>query len=456
MTPLEILQDLIRIDTQNPPGNERAATDYIAALCRDAGLEHEIYTYGEDRSNIIVRLAPARDERLVILGHLDVVQADASAWDHDPFGAEVAEGYLYGRGALDMKYFVAVALSVLVALKPEEENLERGITCVFAADEENGSGFGLPRLLEEESVRRELSGRTVLNEGGGFAYEHDGSWYSLVETGQKSVCRVRVTVPELQDTNPYFPTLDHEETLARSIRAVQGVEVPVPVPHTAMELLGEFTGGTAAGGAGARGAGEVSAGGPSADEVNARLVQLQMQGDEFLSKLLYAMTHTMIAPTMIHGGSRNPDLPPGIKGQADFDCRLLPGMAEEQFVTALRGALAELPVELSVLSFSSGYESEFSNPILKRAETALRRHDPGIRSCLPFLTPGANDGRHLRPLGCEVLGFAPLARSQPFKEVISMIHGVNERISLESLSFCESVMTDICRDYVQGEESHVS
>ena len=441
MTPLEILQDLVRIDTQNPPGNERAAVDYIAGFCRDVGLEHEVYTYDDDRSNIVVRLAPGREERLVILGHLDVVQADPADWDHHPFGAEIADGYLYGRGTLDMKYFVAVALSVVAALKPDEANLSQGITCVFTADEENGSGFGLPRLLEEESVRSELTGRTVLNEGGGFAYEHAGRWYSLVETGQKSVCRVRVTVPELQDTNPYFPTLDHEEILARAIRAVQGVEVPVPVPQTAQELLSEFTGGPAADGS---------------DELGARLMQLQMQGDEFLPKLLHAMTRTMITPTVIHGGSRNPGLPRGIKGQADFDCRLLPGVSREQFMEAATQALSELPAELSLLSFSEGYESAFTNPILRTAESALRRHDSRIQACLPFLTPGANDGRHLRPLGCEVLGFAPLATSQPFKEVISMIHGVNERISLDSLSFCERVMTDICRDYVQGETTHVS
>ncbi|MFW5684501.1 MAG: hypothetical protein ACOC1I_06595, partial [Spirochaetota bacterium] len=122
---------------------------------------------------------------------------------------------------------------------------------------------------------------------------------------------------------------------------------------------------------------------------------------------------------------------------------------------AVRAALRDMPVELEVLSFSDGYETSVSNPILKTAEAHLRNHDPRISGCLPFLTPGANDGRYLQPLGCEVLGFAPLATSQPFEEVISLIHGIDERISLESLEFCTSVMTDICRDYVEGEH-HVS
>ncbi|MFW5836302.1 MAG: M20/M25/M40 family metallo-hydrolase, partial [bacterium] len=237
MQSLDILRDLIRIDTQNPPGNEAPAVEYVEALCREAGLEYETRTYDGNRANILVRLAPDRDDRLIILGHLDVVKADSAAWDHEPFAAEIDDGYLYGRGALDMKYFVAVALAVLIELKPEEHRLERGITCVFAADEENGGVYGLSRLLEEPGIRDELSGRTVLNEGGGFAWEHGGRWYSLVETGQKSVCRLKVTVPELAGSSPYFPTLEHESILARVVSAVSAVKPADPTPETVSRLL---------------------------------------------------------------------------------------------------------------------------------------------------------------------------------------------------------------------------
>lgn len=435
MQSLDILRDLIRIDTQNPPGNEAPAVQYIEALCRDVGLDCETRTYDGNRSNILVRLAPDRDDRLIILGHLDVVKADPAAWDHEPFAADIDDGYLYGRGALDMKYFVAVALAVLIELKAEEGRLERGITCVFTADEENGSAFGLPRLLEEPEIRRELSGRTVLNEGGGFAWEHEQRWYSLVETGQKSVCRLKVTVPELPGSSPYFPTLDHESILARAVAAVSSVDLDDRTPQTVGRLL--------------EGVGWPGDPGDAA----ARAAFL---GDPFFAKLLDAMSRSMVTPTIVHGGSRNPELPRRVKAEATFDCRLLPGTREETFVEAVRAVLGDLPVELEVLSFSAGYETAFSNPILELAEAALKRHDPGIEACLPFLTPGANDGKYLRPLGCDVLGFAPLARSQPFSEVITSIHGVNERISLESLSFCTDVMTDVCRNYSLRKDAHVS
>jgi acetylornithine deacetylase/succinyl-diaminopimelate desuccinylase-like protein len=431
MNTRETLRDLIRIDTQNPPGNERAAADYIAGLCREIGLDYELRSVGENRANLIVRLAPEREDRLVILGHLDVVPADASAWEHDPFAAEVVDGYVYGRGALDMKYFVAVALAVLAELKPQENRLTRGITCVFTADEEKGSSHGLPLVLEDETVRRELSGRTVLNEGGGFAYEYNGRRYYLVETGQKSVARVRVTVPELPDTNPYFPTLDHEEVLNRAIRALQAVDLRRPVPDTTRRLLDRFAG--------------------EGRNVDDQLAALAEFDDAFMYKLLYAMSHTMITPTMISGGSRHPDLPPSQKAAVTFDCRVLPGIGEEEFTTALRKALGHLPVDLEIRSFSQGYETAFSNPLVRRAEAALRHRDPSVQACLPFITPGANDGRYLRPLHCDVLGFAPLAASQPFGEVISRIHANNERIALESLEFCEQVMLEVCHGYVMGE-----
>ncbi len=432
MQSLDILRDLIRIDTQNPPGNEAPAVEYIEALCREAGLDFETRTYDGNRSNIIVRLAPDRDDRLIILGHLDVVKADPASWDHEPFAADIDGGYLYGRGALDMKYFVAVALAVLIALKPDEARLERGITCVFTADEENGSAFGLPRLLDEPDIRRELTGRTVLNEGGGFAWDHDGRWYSLVETGQKSVCRLKVTVPELPGSSPYFPTLDHESILARAVAAVSSVELDDGTPDTVTRLLERV-------------------GWRETDDPAAKAAVL---GDPFFSKLLGAMTRSMITPTIVRGGARNPELPRGVKGEATFDCRLLPGVSEQAFVAAVQAALGDLPVELEVVSFSAGYETAFSNPIVAMAEAALRRHDPRIEACVPFLTPGANDGKYLRPLGCDVLGFAPLATSQPFGEVIASIHGVDERISLESVSFCTDVMGDLCRSYVMRKDTH--
>jgi len=438
MQSLDILRDLIRIDTQNPPGNEAPAVEYIAALCRDVGLDCEIRTYEGNRSNILVRLAPDRDDRLIILGHLDVVKADPAAWDHEPFAAEIADGYLYGRGALDMKYFVAVALAVLIELKPEEDRLERGITCVFAADEENGSVYGLPRLLEEPGIRDELRGRTVLNEGGGFAWEHEGRWYSLVETGQKSVCRLKVTVPELAGSSPYFPTLEHESILARAVAAVSSVKLADQTPATVTRLLERV-------------------GGPTADaapDPNDAAARAAFLGDPFFSKLLDAMTRSMVTPTIVRGGSRNPELPRGVKGEATFDCRLLPGVGEEAFVAAVRAAIADFPVELEVLSFSAGYETAFSNPIIEMAEAALKRHDPRIEACVPFLTPGANDGKYLRPLGCDVLGFAPLSTSQPFGEVIASIHSVDERISLESVSFCTDVVRDLCRSYVTRKDTH--
>ena len=439
MTTERVLQDLIRIDSQNPPGNERAVVDFISALCRSHDLAHQVVTTGEGRANIVIRLAPELPDRIVLLGHLDVVQADPKRWDHDPFGAEIVDGFLYGRGALDMKYFVAVAMQTLIALKPREANLNRGITAVFTADEEAGSSFGLPKLLEDPALRDELRGRAVLNEGGGFAYRSGGRWYSLIETGQKTVCRLRVTVAERPGTNPYFPTMTHEAILADATEAVQSAELPHRMPNTAQTLVSRILGG-----------GHDLSTPAGADAVVAHLTE---RGDRFLSGLVHAMTHSMITPTVVRGGARHPDLQDGIKATVDFDCRLLPGITRDEFLDAVDRALADLEVEREILSFSEGYDGPGSSTVFAAAEAAIRRHDGEIAAAVPFLTPGANDGKYLRPLGCEVIGFAPLDRSQPFEDVIGRIHGDNERISLSGLEFCRRVIGDVCERYVEGRDN---
>lgn len=425
-----ILKDLIQIPTANPPGNERLAVDYIAGFCQNNGLAHEIIEVNAQRANIIVRLAPQCAQRLIILGHLDVVPADPDAWEYPPFEAEIHDGYMYGRGALDMKYFVAVALSVLAELSSRQSELEQGITCVFTADEENGSAAGLPFLLENPIIRRELSGRTVLNEGGGFAVPFDGELYYLVETGQKTVARLHLEVPELPQTNPYFPVLDHERILVDAVRALERVTFPSDMPQTARVLLHTLL--------------------PSDEDVavDARLERLKAEGHGFLYDLMYAMTHNMITATVIHGGSRNDKLRSGVKASADFDCRLLPGIGEAEFLQTVQSAVADLPVNLSLSSFSQGFETSFDDPIWEEAEVALKHGNANIAACLPFLTPGANDGKYLQPLGSKVLGFAPLDSEQGFADIMPLIHGNNERISLKSLEFCRTVIADLCKAYV--------
>ena len=415
MDTVTILQDLIRIDTQNPPGRERAAVQYIDTYCRNLGIETEIYSFGEDRSNIIVRIGAQNNDALVILGHLDVVKADATAWSYDPFAAEIHDGYLYGRGALDMKYFIAASLNVIKKLKRIEEDLKTGIMFVFTADEERGSSFGMQKLLEDEKLRTELSGKTILNEGGGFALFHNDTCYYLFEAGQKSVGELEITVPEIEGTDPYFLSLDHEAILTKVINRLE-------------KLTFEATEG-----------------------FSSPLTQILSSGgyiSEEVDTLLTTMSTSLVTPTLIEGGARNKLLNKNEKVRVSCDCRILPHIDEIEVVRKVGEVLSDLQVSVTMKSFTRGYEAEIDKDMHALLEHALKKHDPEITGLIPFITPGSNDGKFLKPLGSSVIGFAPLARDDQFVDIMPRIHGVDERISLSSVEFCEKVLFSVCREYL--------
>jgi acetylornithine deacetylase/succinyl-diaminopimelate desuccinylase-like protein len=417
---VEILKDLIRLDSQNPPGNEEGVVGYIHDFCEALEIPNTVYSYGNRRANIVLRLGNRAESDLVLLGHTDVVQANASDWTYDPFAAEVHDGYLYGRGALDMKYYLACCLSVARSLKAIEPSLKRGVTMVFTADEEAGSNWGIKKLLQEEGIVEELSSSVVLNEGGGFAVPYRDSLYYLFETGQKSVCRLEATVAEERDADPYFPTLSHEAVLVSALERLGNLQIDESLPKTVQMLTETFD---------------------LADETM----------DPGLRRLLQTMSCSMVTPTLVHGGARNPLLQRGERAKVTFDCRLLPGITETAFLSKARQAVEDLPVEIRCLQFSEGYEADIDHPILSLMERGLKKADPSIVRMLPFITPGSNDGKYLRPLGCDILGFAPLAKADGFTDIMPLIHGVDERIGIASILFCEQVLADVCINYLTGD-----
>ena len=416
---ISILQDLIRLDTQNPPGNEIIAVEYIQKFCEKYELDYTTYIYEQTRGNIVVDIGPQTKNNLIILSHLDVVQAQKKDWIVDPFGGHIIDGILYGRGALDMKYFTSCALQIMKDLAPISHTLKKGITFVFSADEEKGSAFGLPLLLKEEGMKEKLSNKTVINEGGGFAlFDASGTCHYLYESGQKSVARLRVKVKQAQDFNPYFPDLVHEGTLVKVINTLQNLNIDETTSFTS-DALAQVIGGVS---------------------------------DEITKNLIDTMSSSLISATIIHGGARNNKVEKNYRSCVDFDCRLLPHISKEQFQQKIEEALHSLPVEIEYLSFSHGYESMSTKKMEKLMLSSLRKADESITSIHPFITPGSNDGKYLYPLGCEVFGFAPLAKSEPFTEILPLIHGVDERISVKSVGFCYQVLHELVTNILGGEE----
>lgn len=419
-TSVDILQELIRIDTQNPPGQEKFITDYIRTFCEQYAIDHTVYTYEEQRSNIVMRIGPSGADDLIILGHMDVVVAKEEDWSCDPFSAEITDGFIYGRGALDMKYFIASALVTIRGLKAIEEQLDRGLICIFTADEEQGSTHGMQRLLLEEGIPEMLRGKTVLNEGGGFALPLGEACPYLFETGQKSVARLTISIPEETHTDPYFPTLTHEKTLVEVIRRMEGIDIDEHIPKTSQQLLERFP------------------------------KDLSSE-DPLLERLLKTMSSSILSPTIIHGGSRNTNTERHIRSSVSFDCRLLPGISKGQFFEKVTEAMEGLQVTIDLGHFTEGYEADVEKRIITLMKETLQQQDPSISDLIPFITPGSNDGKFLKPLGCDVLGFAPLHRDQTFTKIMPLIHGIDERISLKSVAFCTDVLQRVCELYLIGD-----
>ncbi len=416
---ISILQDLIRLDTQNPPGNEIIAVEYIQKFCDSLNVNYTTYIYEETRGNIVVDIGPNTHHNLIILSHLDVVLANKEDWTVDPFAAEIIDGFLIGRGALDMKYFTASALTLIQHLAPIEHTLKKGITFVFSADEEKGSAFGLPRLLQEEGMSEKLSNKTVINEGGGFAiFDELARCHYVYESGQKSVARVRVKVKQAKDFNPYFPDLFHEAVLVKVINTLQNLTIDELSSPTSDALAKVF----------------------------------ELVEDKKTKNLIDTMSTSMITATIIHGGARNDKVEKDFRSYADFDCRLLPHISKEQFEQKIEKALEEFPVVTEYLSYSQGYESMGTKKMEDLMLSSLKKVDNSITSILPFITPGSNDGKYLHPLGCEVFGFAPLLKSEPFTEILPLIHGLDEKISVESVNFCYNVLYELVTDFLKGEE----
>ncbi len=231
---------------------------------------------------------------------------------------------------------------------------------------------------------------------------------------------MKISIPEEEDTNPYFPTLSHEAALVEVIERIGRMSFDQEIPKTSRVLMEQFP-------------------------------DHERTGDRLLSRLLETMSSSLISPTIIHGGSRNTHTAEQVRAEVTFDCRLLPGITEESFMKNVEQALSGMPAIVEIKQFTEGYEADVDKKIITLMEKALKEHDHSITSLIPFITPGSNDGKFLKPLGCDVLGFAPLHRDEPFTAIMPLIHGIDERISVTSLRFCEQVLQDVCTGYLIGD-----
>lgn len=435
------LQKLIQIDTTNPPGNELEAARYLAELARENGLHAEIQETAEGRGNLLISyqrpvtqaLKAPDSSSMILLSHLDVVGADAKDWEHGPFSGEIVDDVLWGRGTIDTKQLTIMELMALILLKRENRTFAKDILLVATADEESGSTYGLLELLKTHGEL--FRNKHVISEGGGFPIlVHDIPHY-LCETGQKGICQITFHAANSQST-PYYVDNRPMHAAAQLVQRITQFRWKAEPPKTTVYLLDQLLQSCEL---------EEAISAPIAE----KLRLLQPYVSPFMANVLRAMTENTMAPTIWKGGrlARQP------QGEAVIcvDCRLLPGVTREMVEEKLDQLAEDLPVSWQIERFSQGYETDYESPLFELFDQRVRTQIEGSK-VVPFIATGSSDGRHLLPYRSRVFGFSPMLPDVTFEKVLPLVHGVDERIPLDSLLFGIRILYESIGPYMTRGE----
>ena len=428
------LQDLVRIDTSNPPGNEAKAAEYLATVFKCEGIEPTVLESAPGRGNVIARLkGDGRAAPLLLMAHLDVVPVEADKWTHPPFGAEIVDGYIWGRGTLDTKDLVAVELMVMLLLKRENKKLARDIIFMANADEEAGGRLGAGWIVEKhpDLIRAEYA----INEGAGFAFDILGQRFFTCQTSEKGTARFAMRT----HGRPGHGSQPHPDNavlkLADAIQKIGAAEFP----HHATKCVRDFF--------------EVIATHVDqkyradvlalldAKKYGAALKRLPI--DDSMRSMLYAMLHNTVTPTMLNAGTKINVIPS--VAEARCDARLIPGQTSDDLLRELRAAIGDR-VEIVFEDNRMGRESDHKTPLFDTITRVLARYEPNV-PVLPLLVVGATDARHVTKLGTKVYGFRPMIA--PMEE-LDTVHGHNERVSVENMLFGTRVLYDVVREFASA------
>ncbi len=406
----ELLQELIGLDTVNPPGNETQAAELLRGYLAAAGVACELYAKVPERANLVARI-PGRGggPSLLLLSHTDTVLADAGEWSVDPWSGEVRDGHVWGRGALDMKGQVAASAVALASLA--REGFEPAGDLIFAAcaDEEVGEDFGLSWLCREhpEAVRADYA----INEGAGDRIEVDGRVFYLCSTAEKmsSPFRLRVRGRSGHASTPGIA----DNALVKAALLVERLGEVETEPRLGPEteaLLAAVTGGRV----------------PPADEALA----LARGAHPLLGELLEPLLQMTVAPTMIEASRRRNVIPAVC--EVTVDCRLLPGQSQAEAEEILRARLGHGAYELEWLEGHGGTRSPLRSPLWDAIESFVASLEPGARLA-PVLVAGFTDSHWLRnAFGTVAYGFFPLKAMSP-QLAARLIHSADERVPVDDL-----------------------
>ena len=410
---VDLCRDLIRIDTSNygddsGPG-ERKAAEYVAGLLEEVGIEARLYEGEPGRTSVMATWGGQEGEGLLLHGHLDVVPAEASDWRVDPFSGGIEDGYLWGRGAVDMKDFDAMLLAVVRQRQREGRVPSRPIRLCFTADEEAGGHGGAEVLVRDNP--EEFEGVTAaVGEVGGFSTTVRDRRIYLIEAAEKGMAWMKLTARGRAGHGSMLNADNAVTRLTAAVARLGAHEWPIRLTPTMEVLLATVA--------------ELA--GTEATPDNARALVEEFGG---ASRMLGAVLSNTVNPTMLSAGYKVNVIP--TEATAHVDARSLPGY-EAEFLATLEELIGD-GIEVSYLSHQDPWETPYDGALVDAMHRSLLAEDPDA-IVAPYLMSGGTDAKHFRTLGMRSYGFAPL-RLPADLDFTALFHGVDERVPIDALEF---------------------
>ncbi|MEO8289104.1 MAG: M20/M25/M40 family metallo-hydrolase [Chloroflexota bacterium] len=429
LRPVELLQDLIRFDTTNPPGNEAACIAYLDGILTEAGIETTIRALDPNRPNLIARLKGRGDAPPFLMqAHVDVVTTANQDWQHDPFGGELIDGYVWGRGTLDMKNTVAMYTAALLRIKADGIEPAGDIILAIVSDEENGGNYGAKFLVEEHPELFE-GVRYSIGESGGFTIFMGGRKFYPIQVAEKQICTMQA-IMRGPGGHGSAPIRDGAMAkLGRVLTKLDTQQLPVHITPVMTKMIQEMAPHLPA---------EIGDALPLL--LNTETTDSVLDNLGPLARQFAPLFHNTVSPTIVKGGFAHNVIPSEIV--LTLDGRLLPGFTPANMFAEL-GALLGDDAELKLVRYDP-YPGDFTMGLYDLLSDVLREADPdGIP--IPNMLTGVTDGRHFAHLGIENYGFTPMLLPDGF--TFSTVHAADERVPAEAMEFGTQAVYNLLKRY---------
>jgi acetylornithine deacetylase/succinyl-diaminopimelate desuccinylase-like protein len=415
---VDLLGDLIRFDTTNPPGNESACVAHVQRMLEEAGVETRIVAKDDARPNLIARVRGAGEAPpLLLYGHVDVVTTSGQDWTHPPFGGELVDGWVWGRGALDMKGGVAMIVDAFLHAARGEIRPRGDVILAILSDEENGGDFGA-RFLAQDHADLFEGVRHALGEFGGASQTIGGRRFYPIQVAEKQICWLRGLVhgpgghaalgvrgSAMGKTGRILARLDsgrlpvHVTPVARAWIEGMAEGLPSPQSFVLRSLL------------------------------DPRLAELTLRAPIPQLRILDRALRNTVTATIVHGGTKINVVPSEI--ELELDGRTLPGFGPDELIAEVQTLLG-LDLELEVVRHDA-YPAHSDLSQMDALSGVLRELDPDAVP-VPMLQVGVTDGRFFAGIGIQTYGFLPLKLPDDF-EFTKLIHAADERVPADAIRF---------------------